>query len=260
VCVNENDCGGDGCLELSICERTKSTWTVTECVTEDRGGGKCIPIKIFKNILIIMKVTVRFSGESCINSREFVLHTANLSYKMPKLKKKSVAQKVREDKKRNDKRREDSAVRTREQEADSVARRIVRQDPVRRREEQENDTAAHRLARQDNVRRSDEQQVNTASKRITRQDIVQRKIEQEANSASHRLARQDIVRRKIELEADAASHRLARQDPVKRSQEKETRKLVQNRESSRSPVMKNCWINTRSEFTSHLLTYVPVVQ
>jgi hypothetical protein len=50
-CVCGNDCGGGGCLELSICDY------VSECLDgrrtdggggpEDGGGGKCIPIKEF---------------------------------------------------------------------------------------------------------------------------------------------------------------------------------------------------------------------
>jgi hypothetical protein len=67
---------------------------------------------------------------------------------MPKLKKKSVAQKLREDKKR--------------QEANTAARRLARQDPERRRKEQEANTAARRLARQDPERRRKEQEANTA--------------------------------------------------------------------------------------------------
>jgi hypothetical protein len=46
-CVNENDCGGGGCLELSISVYV-SVWT-----EDGGGGGKCIPIKRFKNLLII---------------------------------------------------------------------------------------------------------------------------------------------------------------------------------------------------------------
>jgi hypothetical protein len=44
-CVCGNDCGGGGCLELSICDY------VSECLdgrrTDGGGGGKCIPIKEF---------------------------------------------------------------------------------------------------------------------------------------------------------------------------------------------------------------------
>jgi hypothetical protein len=50
VCVNENYCGGGGCVELSICDY------VSECL-DGRGGGKCIPIKRFKNLLINNEVS-----------------------------------------------------------------------------------------------------------------------------------------------------------------------------------------------------------
>jgi hypothetical protein len=45
-CVNENDCGGGGCLELSICE----------CLDGRRTDGQGIPIQRFKNLLIMNEV------------------------------------------------------------------------------------------------------------------------------------------------------------------------------------------------------------
>jgi hypothetical protein len=48
-CVNENDCGGGGCLELSICECLGGR---TDGRSGGGGGGMYNPIKRFKNLLI----------------------------------------------------------------------------------------------------------------------------------------------------------------------------------------------------------------
>jgi rubrerythrin len=65
---------------------------------------------------------------------------------MPKLKKKSVAQKLRDEKQRT----------SHKKPANTAARRLVRQDEARRKQEQTANTESHRRARQDTVRRSTE--------------------------------------------------------------------------------------------------------
>jgi hypothetical protein len=68
----------------------------------------------------------------------------NSELTMPKVKKKSVAQKLREEKERKRK----------QQVANTAARRLTRQDQARRDQEQVADTNSRRLARQDTVVRS----------------------------------------------------------------------------------------------------------
>jgi hypothetical protein len=147
---------------------------------------------------------------SIYNSR--VCFFSNSEFTMPKVKKKSVAQKLREEKEKKRK----------QQAANTVARRLTRQDPARRRQEQVADTESHRLARQDPARRRQEQVANTESHRLARQDPARRRQLQLANTESHRLARQDPARRRQEQAANTESHRLARKDTVIRSVERKT--------------------------------------
>jgi hypothetical protein len=50
-CVDENDCGGGGCLELSKCECEN----VSECLDGRRTdrGGNCNPIKRSLSLILI---------------------------------------------------------------------------------------------------------------------------------------------------------------------------------------------------------------
>jgi hypothetical protein len=132
--------------------------------------------------------------------------------RMPKLKKKSVAKKLRDEKQQT----------SHKKPANTAARRLVRQDEARRKQAQTADTESHRLARQDEARRIQEQTANTESRRLARQDQTRREQEQTADKESHRLARQDQARRQQEQVANTESHRLARQDTVRRSTERRT--------------------------------------
>jgi rubrerythrin len=98
------------------------------------------------------------------NSREFFSFVRNVrKYKMPKLKKKSVAQKMRKE--------EENRLH------DTNARRLVRQNQARRQEEQLADTASRRLARQDPARRHQKQLADIEYRRLARKDIGYRSVE-----------------------------------------------------------------------------------
>jgi hypothetical protein len=45
-CVNENDCGGGGCLELSREQGLLSKCEYCECDENDCGGGGCLELSI----------------------------------------------------------------------------------------------------------------------------------------------------------------------------------------------------------------------
>jgi hypothetical protein len=108
---------------------------------------------------------------------------------MPKLKKKSDAQKARERLQRNKKLRDDKAIRDEEQEVNSQARKSSRQDEQKRKKEQEADTQARKSAREDKQRRSDEQLSDTEARQIARKDPIRRKREQELDTESRKRKR-----------------------------------------------------------------------
>jgi hypothetical protein len=105
---------------------------------------------------------------------------SNSELTMPKVKKKSVAQKLREEKEKKRK----------EQANNTAARRVARLDPERRRKEQEAKAESRRLARQDEARRYREQMSDTNSRRLARKDPVIRSVERKTFWEAERKRRQ----------------------------------------------------------------------
>jgi rubrerythrin len=150
---------------------------------------------------------------------------------MPKLKKKSIAQKLREK---------------------ATAKRLARQNSVFRQEEQEADTKSHRLARQDSSFRTHEKKKNAESQRLARRNPSYRTHEAKRDTESRRLKREDPTLRSIERRTFWEAER-KRRNSSKSSYEKLLEKYTDQIRQSPSYICSCCgglWYEKSTTTTS----------